>query len=88
LNLVGLVDGVVTEDSDALLFGCRKVYRNIFDKNKFTELYDCKTIGSEMGLSRDDLVKMSVFLGSDYTRGVKGIGPVNAIEIITSFPDY
>ena len=34
-----------------------------------------------------DLVKMSLFMGSDYTQGVKGIGPVNAIEIINSFPD-
>ena len=35
LELHGLVDGVVTEDSDALLFGAKKVYRNIFEKNKF-----------------------------------------------------
>lgn len=26
-------------------------------------------------------------MGSDYTKGVYGIGPVNSIEIINSFPD-
>jgi 5'-3' exonuclease len=25
-------------------------------------------------------------MGSDYTLGVKGIGPVNAVEIVNSFP--
>ena len=39
LELMGLVDGVITEDSDALLFGSKKVYRNIFEKNKFPSIY-------------------------------------------------
>ena len=81
----GLVDGVVTEDSDVLLFGARKVYRNIFDRNKFAEKYDMSVIEREMGLDRDDLIKMALFMGSDYTVGVKGIAAVNAIEIINCF---
>jgi DNA excision repair protein ERCC-5 len=86
LELLGLVDGVVTEDSDALLFGSRKVYRNIFDRNKLVEKYDMKVIEKEMGLSREDLIKMALFMGSDYTMGVKGIAAVNATEIISAFP--
>lgn len=76
----------MTEDSDVLLFGARKVYRNIFDRNKFAEMYDMKVIEREMGLEREDLIKMALFMGSDYTIGVKGIASVNAIEIINSFP--
>lgn len=83
--MAGLVDGVVTEDSDVLLFGARKVYRNIFDRNKFAEKYDMKIIEGEMGLDREDLIKMALFMGSDYTMGVRGIAAVNAIEIINSF---
>ena len=44
LELSGLVDGVITEDSDALLFGAKKVYRKIFDQNKFVEMYNARTI--------------------------------------------
>jgi DNA excision repair protein ERCC-5 len=77
---------VITEDSDVLLFGSRKVYRNIFERNKFAEMYDMKIIEKELGMDREDLIKMALFLGSDYTIGVRGIGPVNAIEIINSFP--
>lgn len=77
---------MITEDSDVLLFGARKVYRNIFDRNKFVEMYDMKIIENEMGIDRHDLIKMALFMGSDYTIGVKGIAAVNAIEIINSFP--
>lgn len=87
LEQAGLVDGVITEDSDVLLFGARKVYRNIFEKNRFVEKYDMSVIEHEMGLSRDDLIKMALFMGSDYTMGVRGIAAVNAIEIISAFPD-
>jgi DNA excision repair protein ERCC-5 len=86
LESIGLIDGVVTEDSDALLFGSRKVYRNIFDRNKFVEKYDMNVIERDLGLSREDLIKMALFMGSDYTVGVRGIAAVNAIEIINAFP--
>ncbi len=81
----GLVDGVVTEDSDALLFGAKKVYRNIFEKNRFVEKYDMNIIGKEMGLDREDLIRLALFMGSDYTMGVQGIAAVNATEIISCF---
>ena len=38
-----------------------------------------------MGLTADDLITMALFMGSDYTPGVKGIAAVNATEIINCF---
>ena len=38
LEQLGLVDGVVTEDSDTFLFGAKTVYRNIFVDKKFAEV--------------------------------------------------
>ena len=81
-----MVDGVVTEDSDVLLFGAQNVYKNIFHKNKFVEVYKTHTIVKDLGLSWQDFIHMALFLGSDYTVGVWGIGPVNTIEIIHCFP--
>ena len=45
-----------------------------------------KIVEQELGLDRVDLIKMALFMGSDYTQGVRGIASVNAIEIISSFP--
>lgn len=38
LEQLGLVDGTVTEDSDAFLFGAKTVYRNIFNDKKYVEV--------------------------------------------------
>ena len=42
MELENLVDGVVTDDSDVLLFGARSVYKNIFDDRKYVETYFMK----------------------------------------------
>ena len=39
MELAGLVEGVVTDDSDVFLFGARSVYKNIFDDRKYVETY-------------------------------------------------
>ena len=63
------------------------MYKNIFDKNKFVEFYDYDLVKKDLGLDREGMIKLALFLGSDYTTGVRGIGPVNAIEIINVFRD-
>jgi 5'-3' exonuclease len=88
LNEKGLVDAILTEDSDAFLFGAKVVYRHLFREgaDKFAESYDISSIMSELGVDREGLVKLAMLLGSDYTSGVRGIGIVNAMEILQAFP--
>ncbi|KAA8548070.1 hypothetical protein F0562_004669 [Nyssa sinensis] len=87
MELANLVDGVVTDDSDAFLFGARSVYKNIFDDRKYVETYFMKDIENELGLTREKIIRMALLLGSDYTEGVSGIGIVNAIEVLNAFPE-
>lgn len=87
MELVHLVDGVVTDDCDAFLFGAGTVYKNIFDERKYVETYLMKDIEEELGLNREKLVRMALLLGSDYTEGISGIGIVNAIEVVNAFPE-
>lgn len=85
LEKLGLVDGIVTEDSDAFVFGGQRIYKNIFDDQKYVEVYDARDAEKEMNLTRDGLVAMAMLLGGDYTEGVKGVGIVNGMEIIEAF---
>lgn len=79
MSLNGIVDGVITEDNDVLLYG-GVVYKNFFKKNKQIERYSLENIHKMLGLGRLDLIKLSYLLGSDYTPGVRGVGPVRALE--------
>lgn len=83
---LGLVDGIVTDDSDIFLFGGTRVYKNMFNSNKFVECYLGADLEKELSLSRENLISIAHLLGSDYTEGIPGIGPVTAIEILSEFP--
>ena len=83
---LGLVDGVITDDSDIFLFGGTRVYKNMFNQSKFVECYLTSDLEKEYALHRQKLISFAHLLGSDYTEGIPGIGPVTALEIITEFP--
>lgn len=82
---LGLVDGIITDDSDIFLFGGTRVYKNMFNQGKFVECYLTSDMEKEYALHRQKLISFAHLLGSDYTEGIPGIGPVTALEIITEF---
>lgn len=82
---LGLVDGIVTDDSDIFLFGGTRVYKNMFNQSKFVECYLAADLEKEYALHRRKLISFAHLLGSDYTEGIAGIGPVTALEILTEF---
>ncbi|KAL1837930.1 hypothetical protein VTJ49DRAFT_3250 [Mycothermus thermophilus] len=83
---LGLVDGIVTDDSDTFLFGGTRVYKNMFSTNKYVECYLAEDLESELSLSREQLIALAQLLGSDYTEGLLGVGPVTALELLAEFP--
>jgi DNA excision repair protein ERCC-5 len=70
LEKLGLVDGIVTEDSDAFVFGGQVIYKNIFDDKKYVEVYNAKDAEAEMNLSREGMVGLAMVMGGDYTEGM------------------
>ena len=85
LARLSLVEGVVTDDSDVFLFGGTRIYKNMFNQQKYVECYMMQDLEREMRLDRGKLIQLAFLLGSDYTEGVPGIGPVAAIEILAEF---
>lgn len=85
LEQLGLVDGVVTEDSDTFLFGAKMVYKNIFKEKKYVERYAASDAKDELGVDRMDFVSLAFLLGSDYCPGIKGIGKKILFSVLLMF---
>lgn len=80
-----LVEGVITDDSDVFLFGGNKVYKNMFSEKNYVEYYDAESIYKNLGLDKNGMIDLAQLLGSDYTNGIKGMGPVSGMEVIAEF---
>ncbi|KAI6168059.1 hypothetical protein EDD17DRAFT_1453682, partial [Pisolithus thermaeus] len=83
---LGLVEGIITDDSDVFLFGGLRVYKNMFNQSKTVECFLLSDLSREFGLTRDALVRLAYLLGSDYVEGLPGVGPVVAMELMQEFP--
>lgn len=83
---LGLVDGVITDDSDVFLFGAQRVFKNMFNQSKTVECFLLSDLSRELGLERDTLIRLAFLLGSDYVDGLPGVGPVVAMELLKEFP--
>ncbi|XP_025310393.1 flap endonuclease GEN homolog 1 isoform X1 [Canis lupus dingo] len=85
LNASGHVDGCLTNDGDAFLYGAQTVYRNFTmnTKDPHVDCYTASSIKSKLGLDRDALVGLAILLGCDYLpKGVPGVGKEQALKLI------
>ncbi|XP_077088150.1 flap endonuclease GEN homolog 1 [Siphateles boraxobius] len=87
LDAQGFVDGCITNDGDAFLYGARTVYRNfnMSTKDPQVDCYQMSRVQEELGLSRETLVGLALFLGCDYIpKGVAGVGREQTLKLIHS----
>lgn len=59
------------------------MYRGVFQND--IKCYQATRILQKIGMNREKFVLFALLLGSDYTDGVKGVGLVNAMEILKVF---
>jgi len=89
-----------SQDYDSLLFGSPRLVRNlgITGKRKLPkkdvyvevkpEIIDAEMMYRELGIDREKLIVIALFLGTDYNPGgVKGVGPKTALKIVKSYPN-
>lgn len=86
LESLKLTEGTITDDSDVWLFGAQHVYRHFFSDDKWLLRYKMCDVEFHCRLNRENLVCFAMLVGSDYTTGIAGVGPVAAIEILSEFP--
>ena len=84
LSARGHVDGVVTTDTDTLLFGARTVLKNLeaSSSNLAAAVVRMDAIQQHLQLDRHKLILLALLLGSDYTSGCRGVGPKKALKLL------
>ncbi|KAJ7716673.1 PIN domain-like protein, partial [Mycena maculata] len=82
LNALGYLYGILTDDSDALVFGAQRVIRTTGSPtvNDVCHMYTADQIENTagVGLSTDGLLLFAVLSGGDYNTGLARCGPVIA----------
>ena len=88
LQRQGIVDAVLSEDVDTIMFGCSRTLRNWTAEGKgpktptHVSMYDVAALGqAESGLDREGMVLVAMMSGGDYIpAGVPGCGVKVACE--------
>ena len=82
----GKAYATATEDMDSLTFGSTKVIRHINsnDQNKQPTIeYSLPNILTDMAVTMEQFIDICILSGCDYTKTIKGIGPVKAYQLIS-----
>ncbi|KAI0733784.1 PIN domain-like protein [Fomitopsis betulina] len=77
MDSVALIDGVMTDDSDALMFGAQTVIRNYDAKTQTMTVVTAHDVlvHNSTVLTRDGMVLMVMMVGGDYAEGgLRGFG--------------
>ncbi|KAI4486912.1 hypothetical protein M0802_012231 [Mischocyttarus mexicanus] len=88
LNISGIADVVITEDSDLILFGCKKVFFKM-DQNGYGTLVEQDKLHLAMDMQLTDFnidkfMYMCILSGCDYLASLRGIGLMKAKKFIKS----
>jgi flap endonuclease-1 len=86
LSKKGLVDGVITDDMDFLLFGSKNIIKkfSLNEKKEVDEINREKILES-LDITSDQLIDLGILLGCDYCTKMNGVGPKRAIESIKKY---
>ncbi len=97
----GDVYAEVSQDYDCLLFGVKRLVRNltVSEKRRVGGKSQFETVKPEMiilqdnltrlGVSQDELIVLGILVGTDFNYGgIPGIGPKKALKLITEEKDF
>ncbi|HEX7468595.1 MAG TPA: flap endonuclease-1 [Methanobacterium sp.] len=75
---------VGSQDYDCILFGAPRMVRNltVTGGKANLEMIDLEKVLNELEISREQLVDIAILVGTDFNRGVKGIGAKTGLKLI------
>jgi 5'-3' exonuclease len=79
------VFGVLSEDTDIMVYGTPNFIFNIDVYNETCLIIENQALLTEMGFSRNQFVDFCIMCGTDYNTNIKGIGPAGAFKLISQY---
>jgi len=80
----GIVDGVITVDTDSTFYGCPKQIKKIAGKSGKYDVYVLADILKRYDITYQQYVEIASVLGCDFCEGVKGVGAKTVIRKVKS----
>ena len=75
----------ISEDVDIFLFGNKKtiIVKPFLETPEYFRFMDCKSYFTNKGIKTyDDFIQVAFMMGTDYNRGIKGMGEKRSVEAI------
>ena len=74
---------VASQDYDCLLFGAKRVVRNLAVNSNLgnLEYYQLDKVLRKLDITREELVDMGILIGTDFCDGLKGVGAKTALKL-------
>ncbi len=99
MSKTGMVDGVISQDYDCLLFGAKRVLRNFtyFGRRKIPgrnmyvnvtpEYMDLRENLESLDLTHDQLIQVGILVGTDFNKGLFRVGAKTALKLMKKHGD-
>lgn len=95
----GDVFASASQDYDSILFGAPRMVRNLTSTGRRkvpgkdiyrdvkTEIFESSLVFESLGITREQLVDVSILMGTDFNPGIKGIGPKKGLSLVKKHGD-
>jgi flap endonuclease-1 len=81
----GIVDAVLSEDTDVLAYGAKKFLTRIDTVTETVVEIDRELLLSDLRLSPSSFLDLCIMCGTDYNTNIKGIGPEKSYNLIFQY---
>jgi flap endonuclease-1 len=82
LSAANKIDYILSDDSDVLAFGAKKVLKNFCIKEEKCELYEMDSILATLGVSMQKFVDICILCGCDYTTKIRNMNCGKSLQLI------
>jgi flap endonuclease-1 len=85
LSAANKIDYILSDDSDVLAFGAKRVLKNFSIKEEKCELYDMDSILANLGVPMQKFVDICILCGCDYTTKIRNMNCGKSLQLILQY---